>query len=75
MTLFRSESISRLCRRVGPAPFNLARRAPKILYVFRKSRVARALQLSLMPVWSEAAPPAPLRGHFLFCRGPLLPLP
>ncbi len=20
-----------------------------------------------MPVWSEAAPPAPLRGHFLFC--------
>ena len=20
-----------------------------------------------MPVWSEAAPPAPLRGHFRFC--------
>jgi hypothetical protein len=29
--------------------------------------MARTLQLELMPVWSEAAPPAPLRGHFFLC--------
>ena len=33
--------------------------------VFVTVRVARALHAYGLPVWSEAAPPAPLRGHFL----------
>ena len=37
--------------------------------VSRKSVVARTLHLQMVPVWSEAAPPAPLRGHsFLSIR-------
>jgi hypothetical protein len=45
-------------------PFNLARMVHRTPYVSRVAHVARALHVTLTPVWSEAAPPAPLRGHF-----------
>ncbi len=48
------------------AAFQTCTAAPALCLVYRVSIVARTVHCGNLPVWSEAAPPAPLRGHFVW---------